>query len=144
MQQIWSFPKDPDNRAVIFGILGFAWTVFIYFVPRPKLGAGSRLWGRLQSFRKPGVFRVVLWVSALATVTSFAYYIVLRVQPIIRVCEGQFLEGCAPHDVFVGCYGLDKFAKGCWHYKYINKASSRGGNMCGYEIHRVRCGDGFL
>jgi hypothetical protein len=144
MSAIWSFLKDSDNRAVIFGILGFAWTVFIYFFPRPKKGWGAGLSTWLMRVGGASSLRAVFWLSVTATAMSFAYYVVLRVQPVVRVCEGQFVEGCATHDVFVGCYGLAKWKDRCWHYKYIGRVSVRDGNMCGYTIDRVRCGDSFF
>jgi hypothetical protein len=51
---------------------------------------------------------------------------------------------CSPHDVFIGRYGLPAFKNTCWHYKYLGNDGGRSANMCGYTIHRVRCGDSFL
>jgi hypothetical protein len=144
MSAIWDFLRDAENRAIIFGFLGLAGSIFSYFVPKPKKGWALRLWNRVQSVLGAVPIRSIAWLFAVVAVVSFGYYILLRTQPVLRVCEGQFGNECESNDVFVGCYGLDKWKNRCWHYKYIERASVRDGRMCGYTIHRVRCGDGPL
>src|SRR5690349_5242206 len=125
---MWNFFKDAENRAIIGGVVGFAWTVFLYFFPRPRKGWGGRLWASLQAIGGARWLRGVFWLSVLFTVFSFAYYVVIKVQPVVRVCEGQFEGFCSPHDVFVGCYGLPKMQNTCWHYKYLGNDGGRSGN----------------
>jgi hypothetical protein len=135
--------SDPNTKYVIGGVLFILWTVFVWAFPKPENLLESRLW-RSLSLRRVGSPRILVWVFGVLLFGAFGYYVILKVQPTLRVCEGQFEGPCSPHDVFVGCYGLPQMEKRCWHYKYLSGEGSRSGNMCGYIIHRVRCGDSFF
>jgi hypothetical protein len=135
--------SDPNTKYVIGGILFVVWTVFVWAFPKPENLIESRLWRSLSLRRVVGL-RMLVWVFGILLFGSFGYYVILRVQPILRLCEGQFEGFCSPHDEFIGCYGLPKKQSTCWHYKYLGNDGGRSGNMCGYTIHRVRCGDSFF
>jgi hypothetical protein len=136
---------DPNTRATIGGILIVAWTLFTYFFPKPKKGAGSRVWISMQqSLRRVGGVRVFVWFVGICLLAALGYGIILRMQPVLLVCTGQFEGGCGKHDMFVGCYGLPTAEKICWHYKNLGLLSEVHENSCSYHIYRVRCGSGFF
>jgi hypothetical protein len=137
--------RDANNRAIIGGVLLIAWTLFTYFFPKPKKGTVARVWASMQgALQRVGGIRAFVWVIGICLFSLIGYGILLRTQTILRVCTGQFEGGCPPHDMFLGCYGLPKAEQLCWHYKNLGQESDVGGNMCGYQITRVRCGSGFF